>query len=397
METQISQKIIKDRNVLSPHYVPGELPFREKEIEEITRIVSPVTRKQKPKNLFLYGKTGTGKTCSIKHVMNKLEQSPGTAAMIYVNCRIYNSRYRIMQKVLKQFVPELEKSGFGLPFLYEKMIELMNREMQIVVILDEVDMVKDLDDLIYTLTRSNDEVKTGGASIIGISNKISFKNELDARSKSSLYESEIIFAPYTAPQLQQILKQRVLLGIEIDAVEDSAINLTAAIAAQETGDARYALKLFEKAAEIAEQEHKQKITDMEVEAARRNVEKDLAAETINTLPENHQLVLYAIAQLTCNGSRYSKLQFENETGFLISGEVYEGYERISRRLNKKARSSRWFKEYLSDLETLGFITLTLSGKGIRGHTTLIKLGYDAKDMLELLNKRLFMGIENERN
>ncbi len=312
MEVQeVSQNVIRDRNVLSPHYVPDELPFREREMDEIMRTVSPVTRGQKPRNLFVYGKTGTGKTCSTRRVMDKLQQSPGSAAMTYINCRIYNSRYRIMQKILKQFVPELEKSGFGLPFLYEKMIELMNRGTQFLVVLDEVDMVRDLDELVYTLTRSNDEAKAGGVSIIGISNKLSFKNELDARSKSSLYESEMIFAPYTAPQLQQILKQRAQLGIMDGAAEDSAVNLAAAIAAQETGDARYALKLFEKAAEITEREGRKRITDAEVEAARKKVEIDLAAETVNTLPENHQLVLYAIARLAVRGSKYSKLELES--------------------------------------------------------------------------------------
>lgn len=385
---EVSQEIFKDRDVLSPHYVPEELPFREKEMGEIMRALSPSLKGQKPRNLFIYGKTGTGKTCSVRRVAQNLEKMGGNSSITYVNCRIYNSRYRLMQKILKNFVPELEKSGFGLPYLYEKLIDIMNKGTQLIVILDEVDMIKDLDELIYTLTRSNDEKKAGGISIIGISNKLSFKNELDARSKSSLYENEMIFAPYTAPQLQQILRQRAQLGLASGTVDESAINLAAAIAAQETGDARYALKLFENAAEIAERSGKMLVTDSEVEAARKKVDMDLAAETVNTLPENHQFVLYAIARLTLKGSRYSKLEFENESGFMISGEVYEEYERVAKECGRRARSSRWYKEYLSDLETLGLITLTMSGRGMRGHTTLIKLGYDAKDMAELLGKRL---------
>ncbi len=388
-----SETIFKDRNVLSPHYVPEELPFREKEMDEIMRTFAPAIKGQKPRNLFVYGKTGTGKTCSVRRALDRL-QNTGSAAITYINCRIYNSRYRIMQKILKNFAPELEKSGFGVTFLYEKMIEIMGKGVQLVVILDEVDMVKDLDELVYTLTRSNDETQKGGISIIGISNKLSFKSGLDARSKSSLYESEMIFAPYTAPQLQQILKQRAQLGIVSGAVDESAINLASAIAAQETGDARYALKLFEKAAEIADSLKRQRITDSEVEAARKKVDIDLAAETIGTLPENHQLVLYAIARLTLKGSRYSKLEIDHESGFLISGEVYEEYEKAARQAGRRARSSRWYKEYLSDLETLGLITLTLSGRGMRGHTTLIKLGYEAKDMVSLLERKLPLGGTN---
>lgn len=384
--------IFKDRNILSPHYIPDDLLFRECEINEIVHILSPASAGQKPKNLFIYGKTGTGKTCTVKRVIEKLNKNKGKMESGYINCRIYNSRYRILQKMLKQFIPELEKSGFGLPFLYEKMIEIMNKGTQLVLVLDEIDMVKDLDEIIYTITRSNDEAVAGGTSIVGISNKISFKSELDVRSKSSLHENEIIFAPYNAEQLKGILKQRIEIGFFPDRVEQSAINLASSIAAQESGDARYLLKLFERAGEITEKEKKERITNKEVEAARKKVEIDLASETINTLPENHQLVLYAIASLSLKGSKYSKLEVENESGFMISGEVYEEYENIAKQNMRRARSSRWYKEYLSDLETLGFITLKLSGKGMRGHTTLIKLGYNPKEIIELLNKKL--GINN---
>ena len=299
--------IFRDVTVLSPHFVPKILPFRDLQINEIVSILSPALKGQKPRNLILYGKTGTGKTCTIKKVMEEFQGIAKNQSMHYLNCRIYNSRYRILQKILRPYVPELEKTGFGLPFLYEKLLEILNKEHQMVIILDEIDMIKDLDELVYTLTRINDETTAGGASIIGISNKLSFKDALDPRSKSSLYETELVFPPYSSEQLQQILFQRIEEGFEKDVIEKSAINLTAALTAQESGDARYALKLLVKAGEMAEAKGKVKVTDEDVEAARRKVEKDLAAETISSLPENHQIVLFAIAKITLSGSRYARL------------------------------------------------------------------------------------------
>jgi cell division control protein 6 len=251
-------------------------------------------------------------------------------------------------------------------------------------------MVKDLDELVYTLTRSNDEIKKGGVSIVGISNKLSFKDSLDARSRSSLYETEMIFQPYTAEQLQRILEQRAKDGFVEGAVEPSAINLAAAITSQENGDARYALKLLNKAGELVQQAGRQKVSDGDVEAARKRVELDLTLETINTLPEMHQLVLYAIASLSAEGSRYSRLEGV-DSGFLFSGEVYEEYERTCRTAKKRPRSSRWYKEYLNDLETLGLIVTTPSGKGIRGQTTLIKMGPNPESVMGILKKNLFGG------
>lgn len=390
-DSVLSKKsIFRDVSVLSPHYVPRELPFREQHITEIMTILSPALRGQKPRNLIIYGKTGTGKTCCMKRVMEGfVEAGKGTgSAMHYLNCRIYNSRYRIFQKILKSHIPELEKAGFGLPFLYEKLIELASTGQQIVVILDEIDMVKDLDDLVYTLTRSNDEMKKGGVSIVGISNKLSFKDSLDPRSRSSLYETEMIFQPYTAEQLQKILARRAEEGFEKGVVEPSAINLAAAMTSQENGDARYALKLLNKAGELAEQDGRHRITDADVDNARKKVELDMTTETISTLPEMHQIVLYSIASLSLSGSRYSRLEGV-EKEFLFSGEVYEEYELNCKKLKKKARSTRWYREYLNDLEMLGVITTTPSGKGVRGQTTLVKIGPEPKGILNILKPALF--------
>jgi cell division control protein 6 len=381
--------LFKDQSVLSPHYVPPTLPFREQHIQEILSILSPALKCQKPYNLFIYGKTGTGKTCVTKRAMELFNNNSEKAKAIYVNCRIYNSRYRIIQKLLKQFLPELEKSGFGLPFLYEKLVELLNTGCQLILILDEIDMVKDLDDLVYTLTRVNDEIKAGGLTIIGISNKLSFKDALDPRSRSSLYETEMVFSPYTADQLQQILLQRAALAFHEDVVVQPAINLIAALTAQENGDARYALKLLSKAAETAEQNGKRVIDEASVESAVKKVDREIISEILSTLPENHQIVLYAIAKLSLDGSRYTRLKSDVELDYFFSGEVYDEYEHVCKQLRKKPRSVRWYHEYLNDLEMLGLITTTLSSKGVRGHTTLIKLGYDAKDVAEITRKMLF--------
>lgn len=390
------KSLFKDVSVLSPHYVPGELPFRDSQIREIMETLAPALKGQKPKNLFIYGKTGTGKTCSVKHVMDKFNEYdaktgdalPPESAMMYINCRIYHSRYRILQKIMKQFIPELDKAGFGLPFLYEKLVEEMGKGKQMIIVLDEIDMVKDIDDLVYTLTRSNDENKgKGGISIVGISNKIHFKTALDPRSKSSLYESEMNFPVYTAVQLQHILNQRIAMGYEPNVVEPSAVNLAAAITGSETGDARQALKLITISGEIAQQKGDQKVTDEHVELARKKVELDLAAETISQLPDNLKYVLYAIAHITKNGSRWSRLEGMEE-GFLFSGEIYDEYAHVCNQLRKKPRSPRWVKEYVKDLEMLGIVVTTPSGKGVRGQTTLVKLGYPATDMLELLKPTL---------
>ncbi len=387
------ESIFKNREVLSPHFVPEQLPHREEHINSILKNLVVSLKGVKPKNVFIYGKTGTGKTCSVKHVMNKFnnyitKKDINNVKIAYINSRMmYDSRYRILSKVMKQYYPELERSGFGLTYIYEKLIEFLEQGNYLILTVDEIDIVKDLSDLIYTISRINDEVKRGGLSIIGISNKLSFKQNLDPRSRSSLFEEEVIFPPYNASQLRQILEQRVELGFVKDKVSPSAISYIAAITAQENGDARYALKLLLKAGEIAEEEEK-RVEEEHVKKAIDFVEYDLASQGIKTLPVNQQILLYAIAKMTQN--KTMRIIKDEGNSYFFSGDVYEYYTKVSKKLNKKPKSSRWYREYINELENLGLISTLFTSKGIRGHTKLIRLGVSAEAVIKSVEKNLGM-------
>lgn len=386
--------VFKNKDALSPHFIPESFPHREKEIESIMRVVSPALKGEKPRNLFLYGKTGTGKTTCTKKVMNEFNAMKRKALMSYINCRIYNSRYRILFKLVSEFIPEHAKTGFGLSFLYEKILDWIEEDgKHAIIVLDEIDTTKDLDNLVYTFTRSNDDLKSGSLSMLGISNKISFKDRLDPRSKSALYETEMVFHPYNSTQLQTILKQRAVMGFSDGVVKEGAINLAAAIASQETGDARYALKLLQKAGDVADEQKTGKVTDKEVEIARKIVDEDIAVEAMSTLPEHQQLTLYAVAAMSLQGSKYSRLA-DNGKDVILSGEAYEAYGASCKKFARQARSSRWFKEYLDELQLLGLIATTDSGKGMRGRSTLVKLNYPPTKVKAIIEKLLSPEPEN---
>ncbi|MAG17961.1 MAG: cell division control protein Cdc6 [Candidatus Diapherotrites archaeon] len=386
------ETIFLDRNMITPHYTPKVLPFRETYIEDISNLVSKTLKGQKADNLFIYGKTGTGKTSVTKHVMEQLLEFASQKNLPvegnYVNCRNHNSKYRILVKIVKEFYPEENFLGFSAAFVYEKLLDYARKEKHLVLVLDEIDKVKDLDELVYGLTRCNDELDKGSISIIGISNNLMFKDRLDPRTKSSLCQHEMIFPPYNAQELSEILEQRTEIAFKPDSVEGSAIHLAAAIAAQESGDARTAVMLLLHAGEISDKKGLRKVTDLEVKKAKKKVEEELIFNMISTLPEQQQLVLYAISSLSVEKKPMHKITGAIEVGVLFSGEIYDEYCRLSKKFKETTVSARWYRQYISELEMYGLIVSTNSGKGIKGQTRLIKLGFDAEKIKGLIEKEL---------
>jgi cell division control protein 6 len=379
----LSEKsIFRNKESLSPHFVPETLLFRESEVRQIMEGLLPALKDQKPHNIFIYGGTGTGKTACARSVIEKLEREGHERIKpVYMNCRVYDTRYKVLQRCISNFNPDFAKTGFSFSVLYERMLDWVEGDgdhvqgKRVVVALDELDMVKDLDSLIYTLTRANDDLKKGSVSIIGISNKVNFKVKLDARSKSALCERELVFQPYNAQQLQGILRQRIPKAFEDEAViDESGINLAAAIAAAENGDARYALLLLQRAGELADL-RKTKLTDKEVSDARKQAEEDKAFEVISTLPEHQQIFLLALSSLSLDG-KYKRLVEEGGERYYLSGETYERYCQFVKKMGKEPRTSRWLREYINELDALGLVNSLQSGKGVRGRTTLVRLAYE---------------------
>ena len=391
-------KIFANREVLSPHYIPHNLLFREKQLQEIAKYLTPSLKGERGRNIFVYGKTGTGKTTCVKSVLDRVKNLPISKAHIsYINCRIYNSRYRVLHKIVSDYLPIYAKRGYGIVDIYEKIISWIEEDAKVlVVVLDEIDVVKDLDDLIYTLTRANSDMKTGGITIVGVSNKVSFKEDLDPRSLSTLYENELVFPPYNSNELAAILKDRTEEGFKKGTIEPAAVNLAAAIAAKESGDARLALKIISKAGELADEKGEDCVTAANVTEAAKYAEEEIAYELINTLPEHQRLIVYAIALLSIQGSKYKRLS-DGGDSYLFSGDIYDKYVSISNSLQKEPKSSRWYRKYISDLDMQGIISSYESGKGIRGHTKLIKLTYLPEKIKATIEKTLYKEMDLDKD
>jgi cell division control protein 6 len=87
-----------------------------------------------------------------------------------------------------------------------------------------------------------------------------------------LSEEEMVFNPYKVEQLQKILIDRARVAFNDGAIDGAAINLCAAMAGKENGDARKAIDLLRVAAEIAEREKADKVEEKQI-SSRKNRER----------------------------------------------------------------------------------------------------------------------------
>ncbi len=387
--------IFKNKQILQSNYIPETIFHRDEQIRQITDILSPSLKIEKPSNLFIYGRTGTGKTLTIKYITNNIDEfckeKNIPVKIIYLNCklkRIADTEYRLIAQLTREFGKEIPSTGLPTDEVYKIFFSALDKEKRLLLlILDEIDQLvkKTGDEVLYNLTRINEELKNAQVSIIGISNEGNFIDNLDQRVKSSLSEEKIIFPPYNALQIQDILKQRANLALKENILEEGVIEKCSAYAAKEHGDARRALELLRVAAEIAERENKEKIKIDFIDKAEEKIEKDCITEIVKTQPKQYQSLIYSILLLNQN----SKQKKNNEE--ILTGEVYEIYKQICRKSGLRPLTQRRISDIILELDMLGIINATVVSKGRHGRTREISLATNEQinqNIKELLEEGL---------
>jgi len=361
----------KDREVLRPSYIPDELPHRGDQINHLASILATALNGQRPSNVMIFGKTGTGKTATIKYIGNEIKRTEneyGRVDFLYMNCEIVDTQYGVLQNIGNRFIDDFNEripfTGWSTERVYNILRERIDISDRVIVIaLDEIDKLvyKSGDDLLYHLTRINEDLEKAKLSVIGISNDLKFTEFLDPRVRSALGEEKMVFPPYNAEQLKDILQQRAERAIEDGILQDGVLPLCAALAAQEHGDARRALDLLRVAAEIAERNHESLVTEAHVTKAKNKIELDCVSEAMRTLPTQSKLVLMGILMNEELGNQR-----------LTTGEVYETYKELCRQTGMAVLTQRRITDLISELDMLGLIHARVKSFGRGGRTKEIE-------------------------
>ncbi|MEE9410624.1 MAG: ORC1-type DNA replication protein [Candidatus Heimdallarchaeota archaeon] len=371
-------KIFANRDVLSPHYVPEILPHRDNKFEELAKILAPALRGGAPSNIFIYGTTGTGKTAVTKQVLAKLKERAESRSLAfkysYMNCQHVDTKYRVLTQLCEDIGIDVPFTGLHFDIIYQKFKEALDElDTLHVTVLDEVDMLyRKSSESLYILTRMNSDLQDSKISIIGITNDVNFKETLDPRIRSSLSEEEIVFSPYTAEQLQDILSQRAEVAFHKDVLEFGVINLCSAIGAQQHGDARRSLDLLRVASELAERNGDEKVTEIYVRKAQQVIERNTVVEVLTSLPIQTKAVLQAI------------FLGEGRSEEITTGDVYEIYSRICKLVRLDILTARRVGDLINELDMLGIVTAQVISKGRYGRSKRIHLTVPSRQVREVL-------------
>lgn len=362
----VRHELFSNKRLLDIGYVPdtSHIVARNEEIRRLATALNPAIAGDAPSNVFLYGKTGTGKSLCARYATNRIveagEENAVAVGRVIVDCSQANTETRAARTVVQGLNDPAEtgisvpRNGFGPSRYYELLWEVLDARFDVVLILlDDIDCLEGTE-LLMQLSRATESKKVDSCSIgiVGISNKMKYRDQLGERVKSSLQEREIVFTPYDCDALRQLIRSRAV-AFNDGTLSDEAVTECASLAADEHGDARKAINLLRHAGELAASEDADSVTAEQVRRANTRAEQDRIKSLIAGATIQQQAVLLAVV---------SRTLVEKARTFKTP-EIYATYEEICADAGLETLSKRRVHDLLREWEFLEVLEIVRTGGG----------------------------------
>jgi len=377
------RSVFRDENILLPEYLPHQIPHREAQLKKLELYFQSVVQNasKASQNVIITGPVGSGKSMLAKLLRESLPKKAmlygNLIKVLHVNCRIDRTLQAIMAKALKELGQSYPSRGYSFEELLSVLVEeLRSNRMHLVVAFDEVDsLILSDPSALYTITRLRELPGSQVLSSILISKTTDYLKAVDLSTLSSLPWNEVQLDYYPSEQLADIIASRSEAFAD-GCLDDEGIQFAAGIAGQ-YGDARYALDLIYRAGKLADASESARVLPEHIRSAKASLPPQFRKEELSYLTRHQRLLLMAVSTLLKKG----------DSTYVTIGEVEKSYTALCESLGLGANHHTQVWSDVNELSRKGILETQLSGKGMRGRTTLIGLSLvSAKELIGELEK-----------
>lgn len=377
-ESEPDELVFQNQEILKVDNIPDEerIHGRDEQIEWLAKNLRKMVSGGIPDNVIEWGETGTGKTLVSRYVCQRLEQisldvgKPIVATYFNSDPKsTFTSTFRSLSEQVNEKADDPVKvpySGISADhYRNKKLWPVVESEFPggLVVIIDEMDKHPQINEVLYTLSRSQSKDGVDFPVVtIGISNDVGFKSDIDTRVQSTLQPEHRTFTPYDQSELVKILDNR-RDAFKSGVVDDEIIEKVAEQAAIEHGDARRAVRLLRKSGEVAVDKLDEgtrstpTIKAEDVEEADDLVDVEVFLDLLGNTSLEGKLVLFALTRLARNNP---------EQDWFRTSKITETYQLISRDVEVDPKSYNRVLDALNNHVTTGFLASRKTEGGEEG-------------------------------
>jgi archaeal cell division control protein 6 len=370
MQVEQQDKFFNNKACLDTLSYPKEIIGRQREAKELVEHLLGYKKGFVVPLVSVYGKSGSGKSATVRCICEGLD---GISSCL-VNLREARSIFGFENLILTKLGQPSMNNAHGISLVMSKIEDAIVSELQrqgknfLVLVLDEFDQIfcnkrENPSDFVYKLLVLEENLKKRGLlmTLVCISNNGLSEYELDGRVRSRIGSSEIFFMRYTKSEVIEILGARAKEAF-FDKIDDSVLEHCAEINSLDHGDARYAIDLLRKAAEIAAQKG-EAISKSHVDKGSDYLQKDRIVRIVLSAPYHFRMVCLGLA-------RISYLRGES---WHSTSTIYRQYWNLIPKDKEKVLGYRRISEILREIKDSGIAVSETSSHGRKGWGTSYKL------------------------
>ncbi|MDV3277765.1 MAG: AAA family ATPase [Nitrososphaerales archaeon] len=325
----------------------------------------------------------SGKTMLAKKLGESLQKKAALygnlVKMLHVNCRIDKTLQAVLVRALNSLGQNYPSRGYSFEELLHALVEgLKSNHTHLIIAFDEVDSLISADPTaLYTITRLRETAEGNQVfSSLLVSKTLDYLKMVDLSTLSSVQWNQVSLEPYSSKQLFDIIASRSDGAFNEGALEDNCMQLAASIASV-YGDARYALDLVYRAGKLADMSESPRVLPEHIRSAKASLPPQFRKEELSYLTKHQRIILMAVSGLLKKG----------DSTYVTIGEVEKSYGALCEGMGTTPNHHTQVWNDVNELSRKGIIETQLSGRGMRGRTTLIGLSLvSAKELIGELEK-----------